>query len=408
VSRLLRRAAGALALVILSSVVTLVLLEGGLQIYHLLHPANPRGVFWEPDPDYGWRHPAGNVGPWHDDLGEFTTHVAINSKGLRDVEHAYEKPPGVFRILILGDSYMEGMQVELDAAFPRLLERELNARAGRPVEVIGSGVASYGTDNELLYFRHEGYKYHPDLVLLAFTTANDVRENYAPLNAKSPGSIVTKPIFSIDTRGNLAMRPAPVQPPPLPWWRRDTYLGDVLYRHLRRAGFFVDIGGSTVRPPADPNVRYVPVDLWVHQPEYTDEMKEAWRLTTALILAVRDEATAHGARFGLFEVNAAWQHYDNDWNVVMSRDPVARQTWDRRKPNEVLGAFLGEQQIPSLDLFDAFETAKGGERLFFGYDPHWTARGHEVAARAVAEFLLRRDLVPHADVAAPKSAGSER
>jgi hypothetical protein len=266
--------------------------------------------------------------------------------------------------------------------------------------VIDSGVAAYGTDNELLYFRHEGHKYHPDLVLLAFTTANDVRENYAPLNAKSAGSIVTKPTFGLDARGALVVHPAPPQPPPLPWWRRATYLGDFLYRHLRRAGFFDDGGGAALRPPTDPTVRYVPVDLWVHQPEYTDEMKEAWRLTTALILAVRDEAAAGGARFALVEVNAAWQHYDNDWNVVTARDPVARKTWDRRKPNAVLGAFLAERQIPSFDLFDAFEAAKGGERLFFGYDPHWTVRGHQVAAHAVAEFLLRAGFVPHADAAA--------
>lgn len=39
--------------------------------------------------------------------------VRINSKGLRDVEHSYEKPTGVFRILVLGGLMAAGLEVTL-------------------------------------------------------------------------------------------------------------------------------------------------------------------------------------------------------------------------------------------------------------------------------------------------------
>jgi len=50
------------------------------------------------------------------------------------------------------------------------VERRLNAAAGRGrrFEVLNAGVSNWGTDNPLLYFRSEGRKYRPDLVLLAF------------------------------------------------------------------------------------------------------------------------------------------------------------------------------------------------------------------------------------------------
>ena len=57
--------------------------------------------------------------------------MQINREGLRDVEHQYAKPPGVFRILVLGDSFVEAMHVPLESTFPRRLEERLNARRRR-------------------------------------------------------------------------------------------------------------------------------------------------------------------------------------------------------------------------------------------------------------------------------------
>lgn len=54
----------------------------------------------------------------------------FNSHGFRDYERTYEKPDGVFRILILGDSYVEALQVALADSFPVLLESYLNRLPG--------------------------------------------------------------------------------------------------------------------------------------------------------------------------------------------------------------------------------------------------------------------------------------
>jgi hypothetical protein len=61
-----------------------------------------------------------------------------------------------------------------------------------------------------------------------------------------------------------------------------------------------------------------------------------------------------------------------------------------------MAAFAAERSIPALDLFQAIEAEKLKERLYFRYDPHFTAAGHRVAANATAAFLVEKGLVPAA------------
>jgi len=64
--------------------------------------------------------------------------IKINSKGLRDIEHLYEKPDNIIRILILGDSYAAALEIPLEKTFPRLLEGLLNEQSDYHFEVINA------------------------------------------------------------------------------------------------------------------------------------------------------------------------------------------------------------------------------------------------------------------------------
>ncbi len=94
----------------------------------------------------------------------------------RDREHALHREAGV-AILLLGDSFMEAIQVPFDSSFAPRLERALARRTGTPAEVINAGVSGWGTDDELRYLTEYGLAYHPDLVLVAITLHNDISDN---------------------------------------------------------------------------------------------------------------------------------------------------------------------------------------------------------------------------------------
>ena len=148
------------------------------------------------DARLGWK----NIPNWKwTSWGEKLT---INSHGLRDQEHTYQKPPGARRILVLGDSYAWGYGVADDALFTEVLEQRLS---GQQVdwEVINTGVSGWGTDQELLFLEQEGFKYQPDIVVLTFFIGNDPANNSA---SRQYG--LNKPLF-VDTDLKLVNVPVP-------------------------------------------------------------------------------------------------------------------------------------------------------------------------------------------------------
>jgi hypothetical protein len=74
----------------------------------------------------------------------------INKQGLRDYEYPYQKAKNVYRILVIGDSFIKALQVDLNKSFCKLLERNLNLCTSRHYEVINGGRSGMGTAEEFL------------------------------------------------------------------------------------------------------------------------------------------------------------------------------------------------------------------------------------------------------------------
>ena len=168
----LRRALRNIPLVCGGLLAGLILAEVGLRILGITYP-----VFDAYDATRGIALKPGKQG-WY--YGEGGAYVKINSLGYRDVEHTREKPPGVFRIAVLGDSMTEARQVSIADTFCKQLEKRLSGRpefGNLKVEVLNFGIGGYGTDQELLTLRLHVLDFSPDLVMLAFCPGNDVAGN---------------------------------------------------------------------------------------------------------------------------------------------------------------------------------------------------------------------------------------
>jgi hypothetical protein len=100
----------------------------------------------------------------------FTT----NSHGMRDREYTVEKPPGVFRIVLLGSSMDMGWGVGTAQTYENVLEDWLNAHAAkrglaRRFEVLNFAVAAYGPVQRLESYRRKATAFQPDLVIYSAT-----------------------------------------------------------------------------------------------------------------------------------------------------------------------------------------------------------------------------------------------
>jgi lysophospholipase L1-like esterase len=98
-----------------------------------------------------------------------------NRLGYRDVDHEVTKPPGRYRVVVLGDSIASGLFVsEYALTFPAVLERALKA-AGKDAEVISFAVNGYNTQQEVETLVDRGLVYQPDAVVVGYCH-NDRRQ----------------------------------------------------------------------------------------------------------------------------------------------------------------------------------------------------------------------------------------
>jgi lysophospholipase L1-like esterase len=357
----------------------------------------PSAPLWQSDERYGWGHRPHGEGWWYSCLGrrfEWRVYSKINSHGLRDPEHAYEKPAGTERVLLLGDSITEGLQVPLEDTFARLLESDLRAR-GLPVEVVNGGVAAFGTDNELEFFRAEGMRYSPDLVVLVFNVVNDVAENSPVLHARvysrNPEYPLPKTYFHLDSTGRL-VADAPSRPaaglPAISLWKEAEarlYLVRALHRLVSRP--------SPVPLPAPTSAPLSAIDLTpydVEMPPPDQLWSNAWQVTEALIRALRTDVEKSGARFAVAVVPSREAVSPAVWQNLLRQLPSLTTTpHDPAYPIERITKFLEDEGIPHLDLLPALRNAaeRSGETGYFAWDVHLDVAGHAVVAHALAPFV---------------------
>jgi HEAT repeat protein/lysophospholipase L1-like esterase len=146
-------------------------LEGGARLIEKRR-APPREVadyIWDwddkmPGGFYVMKSDAAGWPPWEE----------FNRDGLRDRTRSREKPEGVWRVAVLGDSVTLGAEVRPDQAYPRMMETRLRA-SGRRIEVMNVALWGWSTRQERTAWQRIARAYHPDQAILA-VCLNDVPE----------------------------------------------------------------------------------------------------------------------------------------------------------------------------------------------------------------------------------------
>jgi len=101
-----------------------------------------------------------------------------NALGYRDLERSRAKPPGVKRVVSLGDSFAWGSRVEWEDAYPYRLGRRLRMRRGEPWEVVNLAMPGMNTVEQARQLAAEGMAYEPDVVVLGYCL-NDAEDREA-------------------------------------------------------------------------------------------------------------------------------------------------------------------------------------------------------------------------------------
>lgn len=313
-------------------------------------------------------------------------HLRFNRDGLRGPDRPYEKPPGVRRVAVLGDSMVVAVATRETKTMTHVLEELLNA-SGRGVwEVINAGISGSSTGQELVLYREVVSRYRPDIVICAFFTGNDFGDNSRRLTSSR-----NRLYFDTDESGRLVRLPRPAAPSLVSGW---------LNRHSRLYVWH-KIAVSHLRSRIRQRAGVLHEGSLVYWTEPEGDAAHAWRLLEELIEAMHDEVEADGARFALAALPAAVQLFDDSWQELLDKAGDRREAMDRHHAERRLREICGERGIPLATMLDEFRAAtphhsRAHEPEWLHHDgqAHFNDRGH----RLVAEILHR--LVSELDPAA--------
>ena len=400
-----------IVLAALSLGVSLVVVELALRTIIPLDPRRPF-EFRIPHPVFGWalqpnasylfQAPEGSVS------------VAYNSQGWRDTEHLKKKPDGVFRILVLGDSFMEAASIELADTFHKRVE-EFARATGQNVEVISMGVAGYGTLQEYLVYRDVGQLYEPDLVLVGFYDGNDLVNNSLELASSLPeeGTVTTaRPFLALDESSHWTITPVAFEDAQRAYdenlasleAKRNSLTEKLILFRLFRAGLdripLPDfLTGPEIQPEPVDKERQEMVLMGVNYCLEPAEYTRAWDITERILAMFKEEVEAHGSKLVVFDVPAEEEVSLEYMEAVIADVAHPEKLCLEDAPGHArLNQILTELDVEQISLLADFRRVmrEDGVNLYQS-DLHWSPKGHALAAEIVVSELIRGQLLPISD-----------
>jgi lysophospholipase L1-like esterase len=313
----------------------------------VVEPGLPRGrATWRPGTVFYMCYRGGRR-PYMDARG--CARVDINQLGLRDrPDLAWEKPPGVRRVVCLGDSFTFGWGVDEASTWVRRIEPGLRRRArGAAVATVNCGVAGTLYVDEYWWALRDRFgALGPDAVVVS-VCLNDV--------ALMPNTVALE-----------SPRAAEPNRHPLHLLR----LLDQARRFRRR--FDLDPGvdwGQLLLdlPPGDP---------WFAAKSESSDMFWPSGQPQAALRAMRDWCRERQAGFGV----VVWPLFQN-----LGRD----EHYPFHTLHRVVADFCRDERIAHLDLFETFHGQRVEDLWVDPSDMHGNEVAHALAAPAIEAFVGR-------------------
>ncbi len=331
------------------------------------------------------------------------TEFATNSLGLRDHEYAVPKPAGVYRILMLGDSFTEGGGLGLEETVAKRVEAGLNrAPCAVRYEVVNAGAASYSPIVEYLLLEHVGLGLQPDLIVLNFdmTDVHDdwIRTAHARLDAQGL-PVAVRP----DRRVAAALVLPPVPKPPALRFLEplELYVNRLkIYHDFRESRLGRRLFGNLNLTQEELEARGLLGRLQYDRLAITRDgdypgLREAWALTSRYLIGIRDLARARGIPFVLVVYPHAHQVSATESPAGRIKMGIGAGLFRSERPFRILEALGRREGFPVIDLLPIFRAREATDApLFRRDDIHHTAQGARVFGDGILAGLRERKLLP--------------
>ncbi len=325
-------------------------------------------------------------------------HINTNSFGLRDKEIALFKESGEKRILCLGDSFTQAIEVDLCNTFCKVIEKKINyVESQNKIRVINAGVLGWGLYQELHYLKNMGFKFLPDIVLVNIWVGDDIFQSKIPTM-----SLHKRDVQHVDYEGSYVIKLIKDFFCKLRDYRQK-------FRSVKDNGTkkfyfrFEDIFLKTNSHLEDlKRKQYLRIDgqlyagLYLMQKKYPKIMQENWNVFFEIIKEMI--GFADKLDFKIVFIIIPTKEQVNDWGALdnlINYSNIDKNNFEINKPQIILGGFLKKHEVLYLDLLPVLEKVKREFptcHLFF-HGCHLNEKGHKIVAQQIAKFLFENKLL---------------
>ena len=287
----------------------------------------------------------------------------------------------------------------VEQTFWRVVQDELGDCPGlakKQIEVINFGVSGFGTVQELLTLKHKVWKYSPDIVLLAFLTGNDIRNNLRELQRgrNQPYFIYQEGKLVLDN-SFLDKSTARWMASPLgDWWFASVPKSRVLQLLVKFSDYVDQLNNGSGRTDRKKARRLYEqgLDNEIYSPPSDPHWLAAWGVTEDLLRLMNAEVIEHGATFILVTLSNGIQV--NPDRLERKKFAASLGVEDLLYPDRRLQQFASEESVRSIMLAPSLQAwAQAHGQCVHGFenaDPcsgHWNEHGHRVAGTVIAQNI---------------------
>lgn len=344
----------------------------------VLEPYLFKGLY-EYDPDLGFRVRA----YYPIDQGTIT-----NKFGFNDDDYPLQKTPGIYRILVVGDSF--GWAGGREGNYTAMLERQLDNHYGyHRIDIINAGYPMTQTAEQLVMLKKYGLQYHPDLVILGFFVGNDfidgnpnrkrivVNDLYMDIDRRREHIILGYPIvfqsrlllyvkqkYKIFTE----LRKAASEPRQQLSQEQPGTFAEATFLDLERAELeFFNINSSR-KGRFQKNINYILQSI-----AEMDALLKSQNIK--FIVAIYPD---------VFQINKTLL------KGIVERFRLRIEDYDLDLAQNILKSFLQSKDISYIDFTDRFRSEGQEKDLYILRDSHWNRSGNQLAADILFETLVKR------------------
>jgi len=266
----------------------------------------------------------------------------INESGFRDRPFSLNKGDKK-RVLMMGDSFVMGLNVPSEQTLPKMLERKL----GEGWEVFNMGILGYGPDQSLVRLMGEGLAFAPDIVILGIYARNDFNDIYKNRLYDDRGGILTR------TPGTSLITESGMERP------RSRLCG--LLRNLFQRKKIGIISGTLLCDGPDLLLEGV-----------SDREK---KINLMRIVLRRFSSLARERGFSLVVVIIPG--YEN----IVGNQPLVNE--------DVVTTLCAEESIPAINLYPLFLKENNKAALYDKNDHHFSRVGNALVADILSRYITR-------------------